>query len=108
MTPYAILLCRPSDADLTIRQRFHALSKAQHPDRAGGGGVPGPLWFVITTAYGLVKSSKAREAYAASLRGLSRLCPVCDGYGVRGSRAAGGRLRACDGCRGEGRVREKA
>lgn len=105
MTPYAVLMCRPLDDDLTIRQRYHALSKDQHPDRQGEEGKPGDDWFTLTHAYGLVKSPKAREAYAASLRGLSRLCPGCDGYGVRGSRAAGGKLRVCDRCLGVGRLR---
>ena len=103
MTPYAVLLVRPQDTDLTIRQRYHALITDQHPDRAGAAGVPGPKWFAYTTAYSAIKTQTARNQWF-TLRKLRRACPACKGYGVTGSRVAGSKLVVCVTCAGQGLV----
>jgi DnaJ-class molecular chaperone len=104
MTPYATLLLRPSDSDDTVRARFHALSKHEHPDRPGAGGVPGTFWYVLTDAYASVKTAELRAGWERAQRSLSGLCPECDGFGVQGSRVAGGKIRVCDACEGQGRL----
>ncbi len=104
-TPYAALMVRPADSDETIRAQFHALSKEQHPDRAGADGVPGKEWYDIVAAYTAIKTLAAREALARRMAALSGFCTACTGSGVRGSRFAGSRLRHCDACHGAGRTR---
>ena len=105
-TPYAFLLVKPSDDDLTIRKRFHELSKGQHPDRPGAGGVRGPLWQPLVDAYGQVKTVGNRTAWHRAQSQLARLCASCSGNGVTWKRV--GRDKGavvCSVCDGEGRVK---
>ncbi len=102
MTPYALLLVRPTDTDLTIRQRFHVLSRQQHPDRDGGNGEPGALWFQLTEAYSQIKTSGLRAVWARRQAVRARGCPACYGAGVAGTTSLGGRVRLCAECGGEG------
>ena len=104
MTPYAELMVRPLDGDLTIRQQFHVLSRTEHPDRDGSGGVPGPRWYALTAAYGAIKTERLREALAARRSHLSGLCKPCRGLGVMGSRVGGSKVLLCAACKGEGRA----
>jgi DnaJ-class molecular chaperone len=104
VTPYAVLLVRPSDDDLTIRKRFHVLSRTEHPDRDGAGGAPGAQWYVLTAAYGAVKTLMLRRAWEASQKRLSGLCASCQGFGVTGSRVGRAVPRICGACGGLGRV----
>lgn len=104
MTPYAILLVRPADTDATIRARYHQLIQDQHPDRGGASGVPGPLWYTYTEAYCAVKTAPVRAAWLAKHSVLRGLCKPCKGSGVAGSRVAGGKVKHCPACKGEGRV----
>ena len=103
MTPYAVLLCRPSDVDVTIRQTFYAISRRQHPD--ANNGVPGPQWMASLEAYNTIKTAERRERWLARMQTLSSLCQRCDGSGVVGSRLAGSKIRVCGTCHGEGRVK---
>ena len=107
MTPYAVLGMRPTDDDLTIRKRFHELSKLQHPDRLGAGGVPGPLWQVLVDAYGQVKTEGHRTAWCRAQSQLARLCTICGGNGVTWKRIGKDKGAViCAKCNGEGRVKK--
>ena len=104
LTPWAALGIRPSAAtDLSVRQRFHVLSRSQHPDRPGADGVPGPDWYRLTAAYGAVKTDVLRAGWAAMQARFSGGCAACSGSGV-----APGRNKTpvalCGACRGAGRV----
>lgn len=105
LTPYAELLVRPLDDDLTIRQRFHELSRAQHPDRDGAAGRPGPRWYALAAAYGAIKTQAARCVWEAMQGSLSGVCAACCGYGVQGSRIGGSKVRLCEACKGVGRAK---
>jgi DnaJ-class molecular chaperone len=96
---------RPLDSDDVIRARYHALSKNEHPDRPGGNGLPGTMWYVLMEAYQKIKTQDRRDAFDAAQKRLSGFCKICNGAGVRGSRSAGSKIRACDICGGEGRKR---
>jgi DnaJ-class molecular chaperone len=102
MTPYAVLLVRPSDGDSVIRAVFHELSKEQHPDKTDG--VPGPRWYAVVDAYMAVRDEARREEWKAAQRMLSGFCKACNGYGVQGSRVLGRKIRPCEACGGEGRT----
>jgi DnaJ-class molecular chaperone len=104
MTPYAVLLVKPTDDDAVIRARFHELIRPEHPDLGGASGKPGENWSALTEAYGLVKTSSARQSWERKVRTLAGLCTSCQGFGVRGSRIGGGRITICPACQGEGRV----
>ena len=104
MTPYAVLLVRPSDDDHTIRTRFHVLARNEHPDRNGASGKAGPNWVLITQAYGAIKTAGLRQAWEIAQQLLSRRCPKCFGIGVQGSRTAGGHIILCPACNGAGRA----
>ena len=107
MTPYAILLCKPSDTDLAIRKRFHELSKTQHPDRSGAGGVPGSLWQDLVDAYGQVKTDERRIAWHQAQAHLARLCHTCEGLGIAWKRIGKNKdAVVCVKCNGEGRVKK--
>ena len=107
MTPYSVLLVKPTDDDLTIRKRFHELSKANHPDRPGAGGVPGPLWQVLVDAYGQVKTAALRAQWCRAQSQLARLCTICGGNGVTWRRVGKDRSPIiCEKCNGEGRVKK--
>jgi len=107
MTPYAVLLVKPTDDDLTIRKRFHELSKAQHPDRFGAAGVPGPLWYLISEAYGQVKTAEARRTWNEWQRKLARTCGDCEGSGVVWKRLGKDKsAKLCTTCNGEGRTKK--
>lgn len=110
-TPYAILMVRPADDDAAIRRAFHAISKSCHPDK-----LPTTLteeeraaaqsrWFRAAAAYSCVKTPELRDKQVKYMRGLAGCCKACSGSGVRGTRAAGGQLRLCAACAGEGRVK---
>ena len=106
-TPYAFLLVKPGDDDLTIRKRFHELSKTQHPDRHGAGGAPGPLWQPLVDAYGQVKTAALRVQWHREQVQLARLCPTCEGLGVTWKRVGKDRSPIiCEKCGGEGRVKK--
>ena len=105
-TPFAVLQIKPSDDDLTIRKRFHELSKSQHPDRPGAGGIPGPLWQQLVDAYGQVKTATHRTAWHQAQAQLARLCHTCEGLGVTWKRVGRDRSATiCGECNGEGRVK---
>ncbi len=105
MTPYAVLMVRPTDGDDTVRRAFHALARTSHPDSLRNGGEPGAEWHAAAAAYSAVKTAELRDRLDRYMRGLSGFCDACRGSGVRGTRAAGAKLRLCDRCGGEGRVR---
>lgn len=110
MTPYALLLVRPTDDDDAIRRRFHALIRAEHPDGGGAQGTPGTMWYVLKSAYEAVKTEALRTAWSrahADALLLSGLCVNCLGYGVTWRRtglAARQGPTVCSVCNGEGRV----
>lgn len=101
MTPYAILLVKPTDDDATVRKAYHASIRTEHPD-ANEGATSDP-WYEATAAYTLIKTAEKRAYWAAAARLLSGTCADCDGCGVKGTRLFKGRIRACEGCGGKGR-----
>jgi DnaJ-class molecular chaperone len=101
LTPYAVLLLRPSATDDEIRQRFHALAKTQHPDRDGAGGTPGPLWYALSAAYTSIKRQANRDAWERAEALRSRRCAACKGAGTTGGRLGG--VKVCAACLGTGR-----
>jgi hypothetical protein len=101
VTPYAVLLVKPTDTDEVVRKAYHETARRDHPD--ANGGRPGPMWHTATAAYAAIKTAAARESWAKRQSALSGRCELCDGCGVRGTRMFGGRIRACDGCGGAGR-----
>ena len=109
MTPYAVLLVKPTDDDLTIRKRFHEISKTQHPDRTltvGEEPGPGPLWYALTDAYQQVKTPSARREWHSRQVKLARLCGACSGCGVTWKRVGHDKgAVVCAICGGEGRVK---
>jgi len=108
MTPYAVLLVRPSDADITIQHAFHSLSKRYHPDKFIDGVVPETAktaWYEANTAYGAIKTEELRTKFERQLKTLSGVCTRCDGFGVRGSRLGKAKIIVCDSCMGEGRTK---
>lgn len=106
MTPWAVLLVKPLDSDLTIRQAFHDQARTQHPDAGGIDGKPGSRWHLIVEAYGLVKTAELRAAWERGQTRLSGRCPACDGSGVAWRRTGRDRaVKLCPRCAGEGRLR---
>jgi DnaJ-class molecular chaperone len=107
VTPYAVLLVKPTDDDDMIRKRFHELARSQHPDRDGAAGVPGPLWQTLIDAYGQVKTAQLRAAWHQAQVHLARLCLTCEGLGVTWRRVGKDRAATiCGKCNGEGRVKK--
>jgi DnaJ-class molecular chaperone len=104
MTPYAILMVRPSDSDASIRAAYHTQARRYHPDAVPGGAQP--QWYTYTGAYQAIKTEAARAAWEARQALLSGRCLTCRGRGVAGSRAAGGKIRLCAVCGGEGRMKK--
>ena len=102
MTPYATLLVRPADSSETIAARFRVLSRGEHPDDRPDRR-PGPNWYALTTAYRAVRTEADRKELERKARLDARKCARCEGTGVVGSRAAGGKIRHCPACIGEGR-----
>ena len=104
MTPYAELLLLPTADDASIRQRFHVLSRTEHPDRLGTNGrpvgAPGERWIPVTQAYSLIKTATLRKAWERSQALLAGRCKTCRGAGVQGSRITSTRI--CASCAGEG------
>ena len=107
MTPYALLLVKPTDEDAVIRHRFHILAKSEHPDRPGADGVPGTMWYVLKAAYEAVETQERRDNWARRQAHLSGLCTACRGCGVTWRRvgvAARQGPVVCASCAGAGRV----
>lgn len=101
MTPYAVLLVKPTDSDEVIRKTYWEQAKLHHPDKP----LSNPtLWSLFTNAYTAIKTKDARDALARKQDLLARLCATCDGSGVGGTRMFKGRIRVCDVCKGEGRT----
>jgi len=110
MTPYAVLLVKPTDTEDIIRAAYHALARESHPDKFRNttsyeAAQAELLWTAATTAYTLVKTESARAKWAAQQYLLSGMCATCSGYGVTGTRLAGRKIRVCASCSGEGRSR---
>ncbi len=103
-TPYAVLLLDPRlDDDATVRRLYHAFARQSHPDITGVQAVD--AWYAATQAYTALKTQAARAAWRKAQRMLSRLCPVCDGYGVTPPMRRRGQPPAiCDKCKGVGRL----
>jgi DnaJ-class molecular chaperone len=103
VTPYALLLVKPVDNDLVIRQRYHVLINTEHPDRNHG--VPGTMWFVLKAAYEAIKTEPRRAEWLRRQQLLAGVCPMCRGSGVTWRRLGPDRaVRACDGCGGGGKL----
>lgn len=109
MTPYAILGCRPLDTDETIRCAYHKFARHSHPDARLGlsAKIKEKLeaeWYTATTAYSAIKTLEKRADWDRQKSLLSGVCKKCTGDGVTGSRLAGGKIRVCSVCDGEGRL----
>jgi DnaJ-class molecular chaperone len=106
VTPYAVLLVKPTDDDLTIRKRFHELSWILHPDRNYG--TPGASWQAVIDAYQQVKTQERRTDWCSTQGQLARMCIGCQGYGVTWRRVGKDKSAAiCSACGGEGRRMKK-
>lgn len=101
MTPYAVLLAKPTDDDNAIRAAYHVLARQLHPDL---GGPFSEDWYKVTVAYTSIKTEEARKLWEGRQKGLSKVCTNCSGSGVKGTRLLGGKIRHCDVCKGEGRL----
>lgn len=104
MTPYAFLLVKPTDSDEVIRKAYHRVAQENHPDRAGGDGKPGSLWFTSTAAYTAIKTEEVRSVWMQKQELLSGFCDDCSGSGVQGTRLFKGRIKVCEVCKGKGRI----
>lgn len=103
MTPYAVLLVKPTDSDEVVRKTYHVLARASHPDRQMTQ-LPPAGWYVATAAYTSIKTLQARTTWMDKQRLLSELCNDCDGIGVKGTRMFKGKIKLCATCKGEGRT----
>ena len=105
MTPYAVLLVRPTDDDLTIRKAFHRLAELHHPDKNNG--ASSQDWIAAVEAYSLVKTAQLRADLERRGAALSSVCKECGGFGVKSSSLLGrsGAVKSCIACHGEGRIR---
>jgi DnaJ-class molecular chaperone len=102
LTPYAVLLVKPTDDDGGIRKRFHDLSRIYHPD--ANGGVPDERWHGAVVAYNAVKTAELRLELARRTHGTAGVCLQCDGCGVVWSRLKPRYPpRVCEKCDGRGR-----
>ncbi len=102
MTPYAILLVKPTDGDEVIRKAYHAIAEEEHPDKTGRAVTE--RWYVATNAYTVIKTAAKRENWALAQRLLSGVCGQCGGTGVVGTRMFKGKIRVCGVCKGVGRL----
>lgn len=102
MTPYAILLVKPTDSDELIRKTYWKKAEKLHPDRNEG--FASPTWYTVTAAYVAIKTADARNKWAEQQEMLAGQCDTCDGIGVKGTRMFKGKIRLCEDCKGEGRV----
>ena len=58
----------------------------------------------VTEAYRLINTAEKREMWRNILINTARLCLECAGFGVKGTRSAGGKVRICATCKGEGKM----
>ncbi len=100
MTPYAILLVKPTDSDEIIRKTYHVFARQTHSDLNDG---KREDWEKFTAAYTAIKTAEQRVAWATKRGMLAGLCVTCEGSGVRGTRLFKGKVRLCEECKGEGR-----
>lgn len=99
MTPYAVLMVKPGATDEVVRAAYHVIARRAHPDaRIGESSTED--WYCATEAYSAIKTDEKRKALEQRQKLLSGLCSECRGYGV-----VGWRVRVCDVCDGEGRLR---
>lgn len=102
MTPYAVLLVKPTDTDELIRKTYHVQARKEHPDLVKV--EPSDNWYIATTAYTAVKTETKRAAWMEKQSLLSGFCDPCGGSGVRGTRMFKGKIKICEVCKGEGRI----
>ncbi len=102
MTPYAVLLVTPNEADAEIRAAYHKMAEQHHPDKNNG--IPGPRWHEATEAYNIVKTEELRGLLLRKQSLLAGLCKDCEGSGVVSSRLGKKKVRVCTKCFGEGRI----
>ena len=105
MTPYAILLVKPSDSDEVIRKTYYVLARDSHPDVVGTGSVARAKWELATEAYNAIKTEELRTVWTHHAALLAGLCAKCAGAGTVGTRMFKGKIRVCEACCGEGRVK---
>ena len=101
LTPYAVLLVKPTDTDEVIRKAYHALARTAHPDITVGQAI---FWERYNSAYAAIETVEEREAWKKERSMLSGLCGACEASGVVGTRLFGGEIEVCAGCGGRGRV----
>jgi DnaJ-class molecular chaperone len=100
MTPYAVLLVKPSDTDETVRRAYHAVARETHPD--GTASAPTERWYEATLAYTAIKTADGRAAWERRQVLLANRCTKCAGAGTVGTRMFKGRIKVCEVCGGEG------
>jgi DnaJ-class molecular chaperone len=102
VTPYAVLLAKPTDSDDAIRKLYHAIARTEHPD--GSQTQPSELWYSATAAYTAIKTAEKRAEVGRRQDLLAGRCAACEGTGVKGTRMFKGKIRFCSDCKGEGVV----
>lgn len=100
LTPYAVLLVKPNDLDVTIKKAYWAIAQEHHPDACGG--EVDATWYEATQAYSMIKTAHERAAWEARESVRARRCTVCEGVGVKGTRMFKGQIKLCGSCQGEG------
>ncbi len=103
MTPYAVLLVKPSDGDELIRKAYHAVARMEHPDREVGQKMASELWYEATAAYAAIKTFELRRSWSRQQSLHAKLCAQCEGFGVVGTRLFKSSVRVCASCAGNGR-----
>jgi DnaJ domain len=101
LTPYAVLLVKPTDADEVVRKAYHAIVRSCHPDVRHDDAAKA-RWFEVTEAYAAVETKEARDTWQRGRDLMASKCVGCNGTGVRGTRMFKGKIHHCEFCRGVG------
>lgn len=80
MTHYAVLNVPPAATEGDIKKAYRDLARIHHPDVEGGNS---DRYAQIATAYEIVGDEVNRRQYDAYLRLTHKVCPKCQGSGVR-------------------------
>lgn len=103
LTPYAVLLVKPTDGDVAIRKRFHELSRLYHPDT---GSDERQQWQATVDAYNAIKLPELRVDLHRKTQKRAYVCSTCLGCGVVWSRVKpNARANRCATCKGAGIVK---
>lgn len=103
LTPYAVLLVKPTDSDEAIRKTYWTLARLHHPDLSSNG-VAQVAWYIVKEAYAQIETTTVREKWAGRLKLNAGVCRKCEGYGVTWRRLGKAVVKVCEVCSGQGRI----